>query len=131
MAFGVEEKHLQQIEQAKQYIVSTAKWMRFFGVMGIVCALMMLSGAIVILKTTALGLIYLIFVPVYIVPVVYCFKAASAAMFAVECKDNLHTLEFFKINRNLWRFYGILIIVVFGLIALSMLVVLLAYFFRA
>lgn len=48
-------------------------------------------------------------------------------MFAVECKDNMQVLEFFKINRNLWRFYGILIIVVFGLIALSMLVVLLAY----
>ena len=123
----MEEKHLQQIEQAKQYIVSTAKWMRFFGVMGIVCALMMLSGAIVILKTAALGLIYLIFVPVYIVPVVYCFKAASAAMFAVECKDNQQIVEFLEINRNLWRFYGILIIVVFGLIALSMLVVLLAY----
>ena len=88
---------------------------------------MMLSGAIVILKTTALGLIYLIFVPVYIVPVVYCFKAASAAMFAVECKDNQQIVEFLEINRNLWRFYGILIIVVFGLIALSMLVVLLAY----
>lgn len=131
MAFGVEEKHLHQIEQAKQYIVSTVKWMRFLGVMGIICALMMLSGAIGLLKTTAFGLIYLIFVPVYIVPVVYCFKAASAAMFAVECKDNQQIVEFLKINRNLWRFYGILIIVVFGLIALSMLVVLLAYFFRA
>lgn len=127
MAFGVEEKHLQQIEQAKQYIVSTAKWMRFFGVMCTICALMMLTGAIVILKTTALGLIYLIFVPVYIVPVGYCFKAASAAMFAVECKDNQQIVEFLEINRNLWRFYVILIIVVFGLIALSMLVVLLAY----
>ena len=127
----MEEKHLQQIEEAKQYIVSTAKWMRFLAVMGIICALMMLSTAIALLKTSALGLIYLIFVPVYIVPVVFCFKAASAAMFAVECKDNMHVLEFFRINRNLWRFYGILIIVVFGLIALSMLVVLLAYFFRA
>ena len=105
--------------------------MRFLAVMGIICALMMLSTAIALLKTSALGLIYLIFVPVYIVPVVFCFKAASAAMFAVECKDNMHVLEFFRINRNLWRFYGILIIVVFGLIALSMLVVLLAYFFRA
>lgn len=123
----MDDKDIQLLQEAKQYIVSTARWMRFFGVMGIICALMMLSGAIGLLKTTALGLIYLIFVPVYIVLVDYCFKAASAAMFAVECKDNMQVLEFFKINRNLWRFYGILIIVVFGLIALSMLVVLLAY----
>ena len=121
----MEEKDLQLLEESKLYVSSMGKWMKFMAILGCIgIAFIVLIAFAVLFSGTLLadafgglgmrwlGLVYLVFVALYIPPVIYLFRASSAAQLAVEANNNEQVVEFLKNNKSFWKFCGILTIVV-------------------
>ena len=127
----MEEKDLQLLEESKQYVCSTSKWMKFFAILGcigagflILAAIMMSSlGSIMPLEDDfdvfgriglrMVSVLYLVCAAVYIYPIITLFRASAAARLAVESNDNVQMTEFLKNNKSFWKYCGILTIVLF------------------
>lgn len=129
----MEEKDLQLLQEARKYVDSTGKWMLYFAIlMTIGAAFMVLAGGLVMVSgivlnsmtgdygyhgkfppafTALMGLIYIIFGIVYIIPAVILFRCSKSAKNAVNNADNEQMVEFLKNNKSWWKFCGILTIV--------------------
>lgn len=120
----MEEKDLQQLEESKLYVSSMGKWMKFFAVLGcigvaflVLCTIFMMAvgthvpmfGGVMSLRW--FSLIYIVLAVLYVWPIIYLFRASTAAKQAVECNDNVQMTEFLKNNKSFWKFCGILSIV--------------------
>ncbi len=129
----MENDNLEMIEQAKKYLTSTSKWMKFLAIMLCISvvsmfmvAITMLAGSSVMNQFTGFehfqawvfGVIYLLIACVYVLPIIYMFRASAAARDVVELNDNEMLLEFLKNNKSIWKFFGIFTIVLLAFVAL-------------
>lgn len=126
----MEENQLKQLEESKIYVNETRKWMKLFGIImiiGIVCLIVMaisfMSGGSALANTLSgnlpeingvtavIGVVYLIFAGIMVLPTIYIFRAVKAAKDAVESNDNAQMVEFLKNTKSYWKFMGIYTIV--------------------
>ncbi len=127
--FNETEKGL--MTQACAYVYSISKWMKFFFVLMIICIAFMVIGGLCAIITSPLmgslsdagidmpfwifGVLYLACAVVYIFPALYMKRAANAADIAIHSNSNEAVVEFLKNNKSLWKFCGILTIVMLGI----------------
>lgn len=139
----MEEKELQMMETAREYVRSAGKWIQFMAILLCIsiafmflCGIMMMvfSGAGFHLGyypmergfTIMMGIIYLIMAGIYIYPALCLLRAAKAAKEAVAINSNEQMLEFLRNNKAFWKFCGIFTIVCLGLCILCLVGVIIA-----
>ena len=139
----MEENQLKQLEECKSYVLSTSKWLKFFGIftiIEIVCLVIlsisfMLGGSALVntlmpeikgITAITTGVFYLIFAGIIVFPTIYIFRAVKAAKTAVESNDNAQMVEFLKNTKSYWKFMGIYTIVMLIFAVIIMLFALIA-----
>ena len=132
----MEERELQMLETAREYVRSAGKWMQFMAILLCISVAFMFLGGIMMMATSGLmssfdypgmfagfpivmGIMYLIIAGVYIYPALLLFRAAKAAKEAVEFNNNEQMVEFLRNNKAFWKFCGIFTIACFGLCILA------------
>ena len=132
----MEEKELQMMETAREYVRSAGKWMQFMAIILCISVAFMFLCGIMMMATSGLmssfdypgmfgafpivmGILYLIIAGVYIYPALLLLRAAKAAKAAVEFNNNEQMVEFLRNNKAFWKFCGIFTIVCFGLCILA------------
>ena len=125
--FNETEKGL--MTQACAYVYSMSKWMKFFFVlmilgiifMGIFGLVFACGGSLfsavseVAFPVWLFGMVYLAWAGLYVAPAIYMRRIYKAADQMLIANDNAAMVEFLKNNKSLWKYFGILTIVVFGL----------------
>lgn len=129
----METDNLEMVEQAKKYLDSTSKWMKFLAIILCISVGSMFIVAIAMLAGSSLmnrfagyenfpgwifGVLYLLLACVYVLPIIYMFRASASARDVVELNDNEMLLEFLKNNKSIWKFFGIFTIVSLVFVAL-------------
>lgn len=129
----METENLEMVEQAKKYLNSTSKWMKFLAIITcisvgsmFIVAIAMLAGSSIMNQFAGyenfpgwiFGVLYLLLACVYVLPIIYMFRASAAARDVVELNDNEMLLEFLKNNKSIWKFFGIFTIVSLAFVAL-------------
>ena len=132
----MEERELQMMETAREYVRSAGKWMQFFAILLCISIAGMFLGGIMMMATSGLmssfdypgmfaafpivmGILYLIIAGIYIYPTLLLFRAAKAAKEAVEFNNNEQVVEFLRNNKAFWKFCGIFTIAMLGLCILA------------
>lgn len=123
------ENQREQMSQACSYLISISKWMKFFFIMAIISvSLIMMAGLAIIASASIIsdmpdipdfpvaivGAIYMAVGALNLVPAIYMNRISKAAERTVESDDNSAMLDFLKNNKSLWKFLGILTIVMIG-----------------
>lgn len=123
------ENQREQMSQACSYLISISKWMKFFFIMAIISvSLIMMAGLAIIASASIIsdmpdipdfpvaivGAIYMAVGALNLVPAIYMNRISKAAERTVESNDNSAMLDFLKNNKSLWKFLGILTIVMIG-----------------
>ncbi len=123
------ENQREQMSQACSYLISISKWMKFFFIMAIISvSLIMMAGLAIIASASIIsdmpdipdfpvaivGAIYMAVGALNLVPAIYMNRISKAAERTVESDDNNAMLDFLKNNKSLWKFLGILTIVMIG-----------------
>lgn len=121
---------------SKQYLIETSKWGLFFTVLGFIMIGLICLAAIVMIglsstvgqsmQLSIMGVAYLIFGVLYIIPVIYMMKFSNNMKKGLEMGTSSEIEEGFKNLKALFRFTGILSIVVIGLYILGILVAVIA-----
>ena len=122
----MEDKDLQLLEESKQYVSRTGKWMMFFAiVMGLYNAFMILIGLGIvffsILEASGFsvmfwaGFCYLVLGGVLLIPSIILYRCSKIARCVVSYNDNERMVEFLKYNKFYWEFWGILTISMIGI----------------
>ena len=121
-----------RMSYACSYLTSISKWMKFFFVLMIISIVfMVVSGLIFALAspmfndmqtpgmpkmpTAVLGVIYIVGGLLNVFPAIYMNRISKTAERTVESSDNDAMVDFLKNNKSLWKFLGILTIVMIGL----------------
>lgn len=135
----MDEQQLLLQEEMSKYVESTGKWYKFFGIIMIIaCVSMAVMSLIFIIFGTSIsgtqlekdldtegvplwliGIIYLILVGLYIPVIIYLMRAAKEASTAVALHSNEAAVRFMKNTKSIWKYYGILCIVLYGLCLLA------------
>ena len=123
------ENQREQMSQACSYLISISKWMKFFFVMAIVSVSLTIMAGLTIIAFSSMisdipdmpnfpfvtmGVIYMAVGALNLVPAIYMNRISKAAERTVESDDNNAMLDFLKNNKSLWKFLGILTIVMIG-----------------
>jgi len=131
------ELHVDQI--GASYLKETARWAKFFAILGfIVCGLMLLgglfAGSLISAAFSTLGgaassagfmgggfitVIYIAFALLYFFPCLYLFNFASRMQVALRSNDQESLNQSFKNLKSCYRFFGILAIICIGLWVLT------------
>lgn len=146
----MEEQNIQLQEEVKQYVSSTGRWYKFFGILGIIGIVLMVMGAIVMFVAgdalsnvdgmemaempagmaqmggAAMGILYLICALLYVPLVVYMLRGAKAAESAAALNSNEAAARFLLNTKSYWKFYGILSIVMICLMIVIFIVAIIA-----
>lgn len=119
----------ERMSNACSYLISISKWMKFFFIMAIISvSLTMMAGLAIIASASIIsdmpdipdfpvaivGAIYMAVGALNLVPAIYMNRISKAAERTVESDDNNAMLDFLKNNKSLWKFLGILTIVMIG-----------------
>ena len=136
---NMEEENKELHEEAKQYVRTTGRWYKFFGILGIVgCALMVLCSFMMLLSGAVIGsvieeasmygemsvpalpmwlmaIIYLISAGLMIPVIIYMFRGAKASQTAVEHDSSEEMVKFLAATKSYWKYCGILTIVMVAL----------------
>lgn len=130
----MEEQNIRLQQEVKQCVHSIGRWYKFFAVVGIVGAsLMLLLGALMIVASAVsiealadypfpawvLGAIYLIGAGLELPIIIFLMRAAKAATKAVGFNNNEEAACFVRYTKRYWKYYGILTIVMLGLCVLA------------
>ena len=133
-------------EAAMSYLRETAGWGKFLGIMGfILTGLMALlglfMGAFMQTMTEAMGqdnplgpyigFIYVVLGLLYFFPSLYLFKYSSKLKRALSSKDSQVLTEAFSNEKSMYKFMGILMIILLGIYALIFVVGIVAAMFAA
>ncbi|MCQ2304955.1 MAG: hypothetical protein MJZ97_08195 [Bacteroidales bacterium] len=124
----MEENQLKQLEECKSYVLTTSKWLKFFGIIMIISIVCMFFGGITFLTggsfltkainqgftefPTIMGVFYLIMAGIMVIPTIYIMRASDSGKAAVFGNDNVQMVEFLKNNKLYWKFMGIYTIVI-------------------
>jgi hypothetical protein len=139
----MEEKDQKLMQEVTNYVESTGKWYRFFGVMAVIgAALVFLAGVSVLISSSFVdyayndlysygsmpantefnstvliitGILYILMSGLMVPVAVFMFRGANAARDAVNNRDNEKAVLFLKNTKSYWKFYGILTIVVISI----------------
>jgi len=120
----MEDKDLQLLEESKQYVNSTGKWMMFFAIlMGLSIGFMVLIGTVFMVFPSdalsmyvkiAIGVLYSVLGLLWLIPTIILVRASKAAKNAVCYHDNEQMVEFLRNTKSFWKFWGIFTISMFG-----------------
>ena len=131
-------KSLKLTDNSLIFMAEIVKWAKFLAICSFVgLGMMVLAGAAMIilqferqangLSTVIMGLFYILMAVIYFFPAVYLYRFATASADAIE-KLNEDTLEEGLENlKSLFRFTGILMIIMFSLYAVGIIAVIAAY----
>lgn len=145
----MEEKDQYYMQEVTQYVASTGKWYRFFGVLSIIGAVLMVLAGLALLiygivegnrphysyygdysylednangSFVVMGITYILLSGLIIPVAVFLNRGASAAKRCVETSDNEQAVLFLKNTKSYWKFQGIFAIVILSLYILAFLV---------
>lgn len=130
-------------ENSKSYLRQTVRWTNFLSILGfigtsfmILFALLMILGGSVMsqyngdlpIKGTSIGyglfgVIYLAFSILYFYPVFCLFKFGRLMKSGIMAENEVQITEAFRYQRNMYRFMGILVLVIiclYGLMIISL-----------
>lgn len=132
---------------SKRFLSETAKWGRFLSIMGfIMCGLLIIIGLFAAVKlqeaSSAFGelggggpmsglgptvaLIYILFAVLYFFPCLYLSRFSSQMTVAIGSDDQNSMTSAFENLKSMFKFFGILTIIVLSLWVLAILLVLLS-----
>lgn len=121
---------------AKDFLLQTAKWAKFLSIIGFVFIGLIVIAALFIgtfmgklntVADTGMGSGQSIFLTIYFIviglitiyPVLRLFQFSQKAKLAVETNNTLALEESFKRIRSVFRFYGIMMIIVLSIYAIA------------
>ncbi|MFN8165510.1 MAG: DUF5362 family protein [Bacteroidia bacterium] len=116
---------------ALDYIRQTAKWAKFFAILGFIfCAIMILGGIFAgsMLGTMGgggalgaagmgglVGFVYILFSLLYFFPCLYLYRFSVNAQTAIDSRNTEQMTQAFRWLKSNFRFFGILTIVILSL----------------
>ena len=130
-----EQSKMQLTDEVVNYVESIGKWYRFFGIVLIICAVLLLFFAVMlftmpmqsyasygydasdaVVSNTVIGFVYILAIGFYIPVIVFLFRGARAANAVVMTPNNdADLVDFLKHTRSFWKYTGILTIIGFAL----------------
>ncbi|MBF9252945.1 hypothetical protein I2I11_06555 [Pontibacter sp. 172403-2] len=132
--------------RSEDFLRNTAKWGKFLAIMGfIMIALMVVlalfmgsimgsamsgmggNGAAGFMGSGFFTVFYLIFALLYFFPVLYLYKFSTKMQDGLRTRDQESIAESFKNLKSLFKFMGILTLVILGFYALGMLAMLIGF----
>jgi hypothetical protein len=130
------ENHLHVNDQVKKYLLETAKWGKFLAIVGFVgMGLLVLLGLAFIVGFSifnsltkspvpvgALGFIYIIMAVLYFFPLNYLYNFSEKIPRGIALNDELELTSSFENLKSLFKFSGILTIVLLSLYALILVI---------
>ena len=131
---AMEEKNINLQSEARQYVHSMGRWYKFFAIVAIVGAAIMLLAALLIFVSGSLldetmadyhfpawvvGIIYVLCAGFELPMIIYLMKGSKAAQKGAGMNNNEAAVQFLRYSKKYWKFYGILSIVLLGLCVLS------------
>ena len=128
---------LQITEQAKSFILETAKWAKFLAIVGFVFIGLMVLGALFMLIAGAslpgmggagagVGILYLLMALLYFFPTYYLLIFANKIKVGISQSIQNDVDTGFENLKSMFKFMGILMIVVLGIYALFIVIALIA-----
>ena len=129
---------------SKRFLSETAKWGRFLSIIGfIMCGLIVILGLFLAVKMQeasnafggggplssmgpALALFYILFAVLYFFPCLYLSRFSSQMTVAIGSDDQNSMTSAFENLKSMFKFFGILTIIVLSLWVLSFLLALLS-----
>ena len=127
---------LQVDDPIRQHLSDTARWAKFLSITGFVfCGLILLGSLFAVIALTSADtvsagatqmIILLVFMLLYILPLIFLFNFARNMQTALRQSDQLALTTSFKNLKFCYKYLGILTIVMLGLYALALIVGLMA-----
>jgi hypothetical protein len=128
-------------EEIRDYMLTTAKWARFLGILGFVgvgffvlCGIYLLVGGSFFTRSlnvgmpfASIGFIYFLIAIFYFFPVYYLYKAATKWRNGLINGDNSDLTEGFRYFKSHYKFIGILALIVVSIQALIFMIGLISY----
>ena len=130
--------------QSKRFLSETAKWGRFLSIIGFVlCILIAIVGVFMALKMSevssafremggplaslgpVIAFIYILFAVIYFFPCLYLFRFSNQTITALSADDQATMNSAFENLKSVFKFFGVLTIIVLSFYILSFLIVLL------
>jgi hypothetical protein len=137
-------------EQGSYYLLQTAKWTKFLAIMGmVITGLLVISLVFVMAFGSAIMagfasaspiaasvgwfsymFILVIMMVLYVYPILCLYRFSNYTKTAVATKDSLLFQKALKEQRNMWRFLGIICLIVLAFYALIFVFGILGFMFR-
>jgi tellurite resistance protein TehA-like permease len=115
------------VKWAKFLAICSFVGLGMMGLAGVAMIILQFERQANVLSTVIMGLFYILMAVIYFFPAVYLYRFATASADAIE-KLNEDTLEEGLENlKSLFRFTGILMIIMFSLYAVGIIAVIAAY----
>ncbi len=128
-------------KEAVGYLRGIAKWGKILAIIGFVMIALTVLFALfagsyfepliqdmeddsISINTTLISLLYLVIAVIYFFPVLYLYRFSAKLQSALEMHSEDKAAESFKNLNSLFKFFGILTIVVFGIYAISLIAML-------
>lgn len=125
-------------EEIKNYLLETSKWGKFMAIVGyvgigllVVVALAVMVGFSIFNSASGIGfpmglvgLLYLVFAAIYYFPVSYLYKYSAQIKEGLNVNDQQSITSGFENLKSLFKFMGILTIVILSIYALLLVVAL-------
>jgi hypothetical protein len=130
------ESHLSLNSEIKGYLLETAKWGKFLAIMGYIgMAFLILVGLVMAIGLSAfsgmagtgvplaiMGVLYIVIAVIYYFPVSYLFKFSTKMKNGLTSNEQQTVTEGFENMKSLYKFLGILTIVVLSIYVLAIIV---------
>ena len=129
------------------YLKGAAPWLRFIGIVGFICLGISILSLLLLVSVFSQALeelpeaapysaflssgmvfIYLPFLALYFFPVLYLFRFGKKIQNYLLTGDSGDLEAAFKNNKSLWKFVGILMIIMLGFFALALVIGIIAAF---
>ena len=121
-------------ERSKAYLLETTRWTKFLAIMGFIFLGLMLIAAIALMSMGSLfsselsgmgelggyfgvgmGMIYIVIIAFYIYPIVCLMQFSNKMKHGIRSNNSEMIAEGFRYQKNMFKFTGILIIIIFAL----------------
>ncbi len=132
--------------QSKRFLTETAKWGRFLSIIGfIVCVLIAIGGIFFAMKLSeggnafrdaglgplasfgpAMAIVYVLFAVLYFFPCLYLFRFSNQMGVALSSDDQTTLTAAFENLKSVFKFFGILTIIVLSIYILAFVITMLA-----
>ncbi len=135
-------QELKITEELKSYLVEISKWTKFLSIVGFIGVGVLILMAFFVDKIFAglnipmqegvslssLSVVYFILAGLYFIPVNYMFQFSTTLRKSLSAKDQVELTSAFKNLKSLYKFMGILTIVIMSLYAFAFIPLLITLF---